>query len=174
MWINGSERCQRKCFWPIWGYSSGIWRRRQVSRETWSMSRILELSWRVNSMKSSRAISPVRCLYWTDVSRTIRTQMMMTEMVLETSVSYRHLTGLIVREDFIEWNMAFGISCPPIRHWINGTSWIQSRSANQCQWYMASVCLSRVILSDDLVIMTPYLLFKSLILGVEISWQKST
>jgi len=31
----------------------------------------LKLSRRLNSMKSSRVISPVRCLYETDVSRTI-------------------------------------------------------------------------------------------------------
>jgi hypothetical protein len=49
-------------------------------------------------MKSSRAISRVRCLYRTDVSRTIMT---MTEMVLETSVQYKHLTRPIAREDFI-------------------------------------------------------------------------
>jgi len=30
-----------------------------------------ELSRRLNSMKSSRAISRIRCLHWTDVSRTI-------------------------------------------------------------------------------------------------------
>jgi hypothetical protein len=32
---------------------------------------VLEISRRLNSMKSSRAISRVGCLYWTDVSRTI-------------------------------------------------------------------------------------------------------
>jgi len=30
--------------------------------------------------------------------------MMMTEMILETSVSYTHLTRLIAREDFIEFS----------------------------------------------------------------------
>jgi hypothetical protein len=29
--------------------------------------------------------------------------MMMTEMLFERSVSYRHLTELIAREDFIKW-----------------------------------------------------------------------
>jgi hypothetical protein len=43
-------------------------------------------------MKSSRAIS--RSLM----------MMMITDMVLETSVQYRHLTQLIVREDFIEFS----------------------------------------------------------------------
>jgi len=33
-----------------------------------------------------------------------RSLMMMTEMALETSVSYRHLTQLIAREDFIEFS----------------------------------------------------------------------
>jgi hypothetical protein len=80
---------------------------------------VRELSRRLNSIKSFRAISRVRCLYETDVSRTIsviiiiiiiirdqekrrKSLMMMTEMVLETSVSYRQLEWLIAREDFIE------------------------------------------------------------------------
>jgi len=58
----------------------------------------------MDSMKSSRAISHVRCLYWTDVSRTTRSLMMMTEMVLETSVEYRHLRWPMVREVFIEFS----------------------------------------------------------------------
>jgi hypothetical protein len=67
-------------------------------------------------MKSSRAISCVICLYETDVSRTIwdirsmMMMMMMIEMVLETSVAYRHLSRLIAREDFIKslWKYLYG------------------------------------------------------------------
>jgi len=54
-------------------------------------------------MKSSRAISRVKCLQRTDVSD-IRSLMMGTEMVLETSDLYRHFTGLIGRENFIEFS----------------------------------------------------------------------
>jgi hypothetical protein len=56
-------------------------------------------------MKSFRAISRVKRLYETDVSRTISVRIipiMRTEMVLETSVSSRRLTRLIAREDFIK------------------------------------------------------------------------
>jgi hypothetical protein len=70
---------------------------------------VLPLPWRLNSIKFSRAISRVKCLYWTDVSRIISviifrdlTHLMTTQMVLETSVQYRHLTQLIAREDFIK------------------------------------------------------------------------
>jgi hypothetical protein len=60
-------------------------------------------------MKSFWAISRIRCLYEADVSRTISIiiiirdlmmmmMMMMTEMVIETSVSYRHLTQLIAQK----------------------------------------------------------------------------
>jgi hypothetical protein len=66
-------------------------------------------------MKSSRAISLVRCLHWTDVSRTISviviiirdlmmTMMMIAKVVLETSVQCRHLTRLTAREDFVEFS----------------------------------------------------------------------
>jgi hypothetical protein len=36
-------------------------------------------------------------------SRAFLSLMIRTEMALETAVSYRHLTGLIAREDFIEF-----------------------------------------------------------------------
>jgi hypothetical protein len=81
----------------------------------------LKLSRRQDSIKSSRAISRVRWIKETVVSRTISawgailihmrrrkpryhiiSLMMRTEMVLETSVSFIHLTRLITREDFIE------------------------------------------------------------------------
>jgi hypothetical protein len=78
----------------------------------------------------SWAVSCVRCLYWTNVSRTILVIVirglmphvtlgvtsdvtsdhmmtmttMMTEMVLGTLVQYRHLTWLIAWEDFIEFS----------------------------------------------------------------------
>jgi len=58
-------------------------------------------------MKSSRAISRVRYLYGTDVSK-IRSMMMMmmmmmmTEIVPETSVSYKYQARLIAREEFSE------------------------------------------------------------------------
>jgi phosphate starvation-inducible membrane PsiE len=63
-----------------------------------------ELSRQLNSMKSSRAISHLKCLYVTDVSKAIRSlmMMMMIEMVLETSVQYRHLTRQLARKDFVE------------------------------------------------------------------------
>jgi hypothetical protein len=92
----------------------------------------LDLSRWLNSMKSSRAINRFRCLYCTDIPRTVsvifirdltfedhlshhhhhyhhhhhqrsdvRSLLMVTEMVLETSVQCRHPTRLIVREDFI-------------------------------------------------------------------------
>jgi hypothetical protein len=51
------------------------------------------------SMKYSRAISRIKCLLY----RRWSLMMMTTEMVLETSVSYRHLTWLIAR-DFIEFS----------------------------------------------------------------------
>jgi len=57
-------------------------------------------------MKSYRTISHARCLYETDrdLRSDIRPLMMMTDMILETSVSYRHLTWLIAQEDFIEFS----------------------------------------------------------------------
>jgi hypothetical protein len=36
--------------------------------------------------------------------RSLMMMMMMNEMVLETSVQYRHLTRLIAREDFSEYS----------------------------------------------------------------------
>jgi hypothetical protein len=57
----------------------------------------LQLSRRLNSMKFSRAISCVKCLYETDISRAISVLLirdLLYQMVLETSVSYRHLTRL--------------------------------------------------------------------------------
>jgi len=52
--------------------------------------------WQLNSVKSSQAVSPVRCLYETNL-------MMGTEMVLKTSVLFRHLMQLITWEDFTEY-----------------------------------------------------------------------
>jgi hypothetical protein len=57
------------------------------------------LSRRVNLIKSSRAISRGRC---TEYGHHPGTLMMMTEMDIETSVYYVHLTRLIAREDFIK------------------------------------------------------------------------
>jgi hypothetical protein len=51
---------------------------------------VLELSRRLNSIKFSRAISHVRCLYETDVTRTI--------LVII-------IRDLIAREDFISFNV---------------------------------------------------------------------
>jgi len=68
----------------------------------------LELSRWLNLMKFSRAISHVRCLYETDVSRTISVititiwHIRSLMMILEMSVSYRHVTWLISREEFVE------------------------------------------------------------------------
>jgi hypothetical protein len=69
----------------------------------------LELSWRLNSMKFSRAISHARCLKPTFrgsslSSSDIRSLKMMTEMVLETSVSYGYLTRLTARVDLIRFH----------------------------------------------------------------------
>jgi hypothetical protein len=55
-----------------------------------------------NLIKSSRAISRVRCTLYTDVSMSMM-MMMMTEMDIETSVYNVHLTWLIAREDFIKF-----------------------------------------------------------------------
>jgi hypothetical protein len=50
------------------------------------------------AITSSQAISPVRCIKETDVSMTITSLMMKTEIVLEALVYFIHLTRLIVQE----------------------------------------------------------------------------
>jgi hypothetical protein len=70
--------------------------------------------WYVNGAPVSRICTSLAVGQWTESSSYlclsflarwlrwhIRSLMMMTEMVLETSVSYRHQTRLIAREDFI-------------------------------------------------------------------------
>jgi hypothetical protein len=57
-------------------------------------------------MKSSWVVSQIRSPYETNILRTIsvviiRDLILMTEMVLKTLVSYRHLTQLIAQEHFI-------------------------------------------------------------------------
>jgi hypothetical protein len=77
-----------------------------------------ELSRRLNSMKSSQDTSCVRCLYETDVSGTILIIIIIRDLIWsghnsplmmlmrattlpDPSVTYRHLTQLIAREDFM-------------------------------------------------------------------------
>jgi hypothetical protein len=93
-------------------------------------------------MKSFRAISRVRCLYKTDVSRTISVPiikdlvcqrspqcfvlMMGTEMVFETSVLYSHLTRLIAPEDFIEFSRressrSYNFTLPYVKYTMNSS-----------------------------------------------------
>jgi hypothetical protein len=78
---------------------------RSFASETWYTLYDLKLSRRQGSIKSSRAISRVRWIKETTFRGPSRSPssgiMMKTEMVLETSVSFIHLTWLIARKDFI-------------------------------------------------------------------------
>jgi hypothetical protein len=71
----------------------------------------LKLSRRQDSIQSPQEISRVRCINGTDVSRTISViiirDVIRDEMILETSVSFIHLTRLISREYFIQWLQDF-------------------------------------------------------------------
>jgi 3-dehydroquinate dehydratase len=64
------------------------------------------LSRQVNLIKSSRAISHVRCTLYTDVLMSISVIIIrVPEMDIETSVYNVHLTRLIAREDFIKLSL---------------------------------------------------------------------
>jgi hypothetical protein len=57
-------------------------------------------------MKCSQAISHIKCLYKTNVLRTILVCIItsLTKMILKTSVLYRHLMRLITQEHFVEFS----------------------------------------------------------------------
>jgi hypothetical protein len=57
-----------------------------------------------HSIKSSRAISHVRCLYQTDILRAISVLISRDLMALKTSIAYRHLMRPIAQEDFIKFS----------------------------------------------------------------------